>query len=72
MNYKDTMVEILTQKKASERVIRQFMRDKSNDQIPFQPILNAVKAREGKNWEQRKIRERVESKISAEPGSAVS
>lgn len=70
-SYKDTMVEILTQKKAPEKVIRAFMRDKVNDQIPFQPILNAIKAREGKNWEQRKIRERVDAKMSAEMGSAI-
>ena len=70
-SYKDTMVEILTQKKAPEKVIRAFMRDKVNDQIPFQPILNAIKAREGKNWEQRKIRERVDAKMSAELGSAM-
>ena len=60
--YKETMIEILTQKKASEKVVRQFSKDKVNDQIPFQPILLAIKEREAKNWEQRKIREAVEIK----------
>ena len=49
------MVEILQQKRAPEKVILQFVQDKSNEKVPFQIILDAIKAREGKNWEQRKL-----------------
>ena len=60
--FKDAMVEILIQKRAPEKVIRKFVRDKSNEKVPFQIILDAIKAREGKNWEQRKLNQRLESR----------
>ena len=60
---------ILEQKHAPEKVIRQYARDTNNDTVPFQPILNAIKAREGRNWELRKLKERLDSRLNSSMSS---
>ena len=53
--FQDTMIDILREKKATEKVINKFIRDTSRIQIPFKIVVGAIKSREGRNWEQRKI-----------------
>ena len=66
------MVDILTQKKAKEQVINKFIKDTSRVSIPFQAIVNAIKSREGRNWQKRKtvesVRERSNSSHEEQKG----
>ena len=55
------MQEILRQKKAGIDVIKKFLTDTNKVQLPFKAVVEAVKAREGRNWERRKIEERHSS-----------
>ena len=52
------MQEILTQKKAGANVIKKFIADTNKVHLPFKAVVDAVKAREGRNWTRRKIEER--------------
>lgn len=49
-SFQETMLETLMQKNASEQVIKQFKRENKNEYVPFTPILQAIKEREGRNW----------------------
>ena len=55
------MQEILRQKKAGIDVIKKFLTDTNKVQLPFKAVVEAVKAREGRNWERRKFEERHSS-----------
>ena len=37
--FEEAMLDILMQKKASEKVMRQWMRDRQGEDIPFAPIM---------------------------------
>ena len=65
--FQETMVELLQAKKASEKVVNKFIKDTSRVDIPFKSVLAAIKAREGRNWEQRKIKERAERQLNDSP-----
>ena len=58
------MVQILREKKASEKVINKFSKDTTRIQIPFQSVVGAIKKREGANWEKRKITAKRESLVA--------
>ena len=53
-SFHKAVIDILVQKQAGDKVIQQYIRDHKDDQIPFLPILEAIREREVKTWNKRK------------------
>lgn len=52
--FQQTLVSLLRQAKASEKMINRFLRDTQNLNVPFAEIVSAVRSKEGEEWIKRK------------------
>jgi len=64
--YQEVLVDILKDRKATEKVVNKFIRDNNRVKIPFQEILNAVKSREGRIWADKKKSIFIENKLASQ------
>ena len=55
--YQEVLVDLLKERKATEKVINKYIKDSKKVTIPFSHILQAIKSREGRSWHENKKQE---------------